>query len=120
MFMLINFTNHPSENWQENQLSAAKKYGEITDISFPPINPLATKEEISTLAQDYAKRIITLSPTAVLCQGEFTFVFAIVTELKKAGVQVLAACSERCVSQQIEDGHTKKVIEFKFAQFREY
>jgi len=118
--MFINFTNHPSEKWSKDQLAAAQQYGEIVDMPFPSIDPSASRDNVLTMATDYAQRIAAMSPNAVLCQGEFTFVFAVVIELKKIGVRVFAACSERCIREYVEDGISKKVAEFKFVRFREY
>ena len=118
--MFINLTNHPSEQWGEKQKVAAQKYGKIVDIPFPLVDPAAAPGEISALAGDYTRRILEMQPKAVLCQGEFSFAFAMVTELKKLGVAVLAACSERRATECIQGGTTKKVVEFEFVQFREY
>ena len=37
--MFINLTNHPSATWSEEQLKAARQYGEIVDLHFPIIEP---------------------------------------------------------------------------------
>ena len=72
--MFINHTNHSSQNWSDEQLVAARQYGDIIDIPFPRIDPLASTKDIARLAQDYAGRIIALHPTAVLCQGGIYFI----------------------------------------------
>jgi len=118
--MFVNFTNHPAAKWDQQQLEAAQAYGDVVDIAFPHIDPMATDVEVAALAQEYVARIIDMSPRAVLCQGEFTFVFAVVSELKKHGVPTLAACSERCVNEHVLDGATQKTVTFKFVQFRSY
>ena len=33
--MFVNFSNHPSSLWSENQRKEAEKYGEIVDLKFP-------------------------------------------------------------------------------------
>lgn len=68
------------------------------------------------LARDYYNKIIVYHPCAVMCQGEFTLCFQVVELLKQAGIPVLAACSERRVTEK--DG--KKIVEFEFQQYREY
>lgn len=118
--MFVNLTNHPSVKWSIEQIAAAQKFGEITDIQFPLISPYETQQEIITIADKYVQRIKDMQPSAVLCQGEFTFVFALTNGLKKLGITVVAACSERYASEHIEDGVTKKVSDFRFVQFREY
>jgi len=37
--LFVNFTNHPSSEWKENQIRAAEKIGEIKDESFPDVRP---------------------------------------------------------------------------------
>ena len=37
--MFVNFSNHPSSLWSENQRKEAEKYGEIVDLKFPSVNP---------------------------------------------------------------------------------
>jgi len=119
--MFINFTNHSSSNWSEVQISAAEKYGEIKDIPFPSVDPSDDGFYISNLADYYNSEIIKYKPTAVLCQGEMTLAFAVVTRLNLSGIVVLAACSSR-VSKEITgiDGKTTKHSEFVFVQFRRY
>ncbi|MGN1126015.1 MAG: hypothetical protein ACI4RI_01110 [Ruminococcus sp.] len=97
------------------------KYGSITDISFPNVEPHATEYEISELADDYYKKIISMNPRCVMCAGEFTLTFAIINKLIKKGVKVVAACSERVVTENTdEDGNTHKETVFKFVKFREF
>ena len=114
--MFINFSNHPSDRWGEEQRAAALKYGEIVDIAFPEVDACGDEEYIQTLAVEYVDRIMSCEPAAVLCQGEFCLSFQVITKLKERGVTVLAACSERKVT--IEGA--KKIVIFEFEQFRRY
>lgn len=59
--MLINFTNHPSERWSENQKAAAEEYGEIVDMSFPTIDETEDETYIKGLVEEYYQRIMKLS-----------------------------------------------------------
>jgi hypothetical protein len=118
--MFINFSSHPSSKWSTEQLVAASAYGAIQDIAFPNVDPRSAKEEVEALAQSFAAQIIKLSPTAVLCQGEFTLAYAVGSSLKANGILVVAACSERVSKEISENGVTKKVSEFKFVSFREF
>jgi len=119
--MFINLSNHSSDLWSEIQKEAISKYGEIKDIPFPNIPATYTEQEIITLANQYSKKIIDLKADCVMCQGEFTFVYHIVNNLKKSGIKVLAACSERNVlNLENEDGSSCKKVIFKFVKFREY
>lgn len=119
--MFINFTNHPSEKWSAEQLADAAKYGEIMDIPFPTVDVYLTKPQIQKMAAQYADDIAKLSPAAVLCQGEMTLTYAVVSLLKAKGITVLCACTEREVTQLLTvGGDTVKKSVFTFACFREY
>lgn len=119
--IFINHTNHPKERWSAEQISAAKVYGEILDMEFPAISATATVQEIRELVQVNLKKIMELNPAVVLCQGEFNYTFAMVEELKKLGVKVVAATSERvAVEETLSDDSTRKISTFTFVQFREY
>lgn len=118
--MFINFTNHPSAAWSDAQLCAAQAYGEITDIPFPMVDPFADTQAVHELADKFAAQIIELAPDCVLCQGEFSLAFAVVERLKRQGLKVVVACSNRRVSEELVDGVTRKIVEFVFCGFREY
>lgn len=119
--IFINHTNHPKEHWSAEQISAAKVYGEILDMAFPAISATATAQEIRELVKRNLKKILELKPAVVLCQGEFNYTFAMVEELKKLGIKVVAATSERVVAEEIlSDDSTQKISNFRFVQFREY
>lgn len=112
----INFTNHPSSAWCEEQIKEAEKYGTIVDMPFPAVPPMSGREEVERIGMEYFDRIIRLKPQAVLCQGEFTLSVYMIRRLQEAGIIVLAACTERIA---VTKGNEKTSI-FKFAQFREY
>lgn len=118
--MFINHTNHSSKYWSDEQLVAARQYGDIIDMPFPRIDPLASTKDIVQLSQDYAGRIIALHPTAVLCQGEFIYCHALVERLLSVGITVLAATSERVVEESYHYGVNEKTVNFRFVRFREY
>ena len=119
--IFINCSNHPSTNWGNKQRKAAEKYGSIIDISFPPVDPVATTEEVIEIAKKMVNTILSMNPVAVLCQGEFTVTLAIVRGLQNKGVHVFSACSERKTEERIDqNGLTTKVAVFDFCQFREY
>lgn len=87
----------------------------------PAINPATNEAVLDSLATVYADHILHLSPDAVLCQGECTFVYRVVQRLEAAGIPTLAACSRR-KSQETTypDGSTLKRSIFAFAGFRRY
>lgn len=121
--IFVNFSNHPSKNWSNEQISAAKRIvsgGSIVDIAFPQVSGDADESEISRTANKYAKEIISLNPSAVMCQGEFGICLEVVTTLKNNGIKVLYSCSERKTVETVIDNRTEKTSVFKFVRFREY
>lgn len=119
--MFINFTNHPVEKWSSKELEEAQKWGEIKEYPFPQVNAYATEEEIEQQAQEIVEELMELKPDAVMCQGEFTLTYAIVTKLKKLNIEVLSACSDRITEEHtLEDGTTEKKARFEFIKFRRY
>jgi len=121
--IFVNFSNHPSENWSNEQINAAKRIvsgGSIVDIAFPQVSGDADESEISRTADKYSKEIISLNPSAVMCQGEFGICLEVVTTLKNNGIKVLYSCSERKTVETVIDNRTEKTSVFKFVRFREY
>jgi len=119
--VFINHTNHPSAGWSRAQTSAAQKLGKIVDMTFPDISADASEQEVQDLAHKMAQEIAAQSPVAVLCQGEFTYTYALVHELLTQGICVMAACSERVVDETMEaDGSTRRLSRFRFTRFRRY
>lgn len=119
--MFINCSNHNSISWALEQRQSAEKWGPIVDYTFPAVDAEADEEEIAALSWKTAEEIMGMNPDAVMCQGEFTLTYALVTELKKRGVPVLAACSERrTVEEVLPNGETEKVSRFVFTRFRRY
>lgn len=117
--MLINFSNHPSDLWEEHQLTAARQFGEIVDVPFPDVSPTWTAEEIKSLADEYATILMKKcdSSTIVHVMGEMTFTFAVVSRLKAQGIVCVASTTER--NAQITP-NGQKLSDFQFVQFREY
>lgn len=118
--MFINFSNHPSINWSEKQIGKAKECGEVIDISFPNVDPLATHEEIDLLAKKFVNKITEKNPTMVMVQGEMTLCFRVIQLLKEHEIKVVCACSTRNTKEIVQNGKTIKTAIFEFVQFREY
>ena len=119
--MLINFSNHPSNLWSQEQLDAAQEYGAILDFPFPTVPSSADSAVIVKLAERYCNKLIRLSPSAVLVQGEMSLAFAVVSILISNGIPALCACSEReCICDITADGATIRHSVFRFVRFREY
>ena len=119
--MLINLSNHPSDKWSEAQTAAAnEQFGEIVDLPFPQIEPDATPDDITKIAQDYLNRVhqkANPETTAIHIMGEMTLTYQLVALLKDAGYRCYASTTVREVYEQ-EPG--KKTVIFQFVKFREY
>ena len=118
--MFVNFTNHPSEKWDRDQLNVASEYGEIVDIPFPEVDPAAGEDEIERLAEVCVDKITEMKPDCVLCQGEFCLTYKVVSILKERGVKVVAACSKRAAIENEVGGKNVRVSYFQFVQFRPF
>ena len=119
--VFINHTNHPSSNWDEDQLKAAREYGEIMDDPFPNVDPDLDTAKVMELVDKNFKELSGMNPSCVLCQGESVYVYHMVQKLKTAGINAIAACSERNVKESVdESGNNVKTIIFSFARFRDY
>ena len=117
----INFSNHSSQKWDEKQIVCAKRYGNIIDVNFPEVACDAIEEQIEQLAKQYVSQIMNLDPSVVMCQGEFTLTYAIVSKLLSQGIPCVAACSRReTVEEIMPDGSSVKKSKFCFEKFRFY
>lgn len=115
--LFINFSNHPSDTWTEEQITAALLYGDkIIDIPFPAVDPAMNESGLREIADKAAESILALKPAAVMCQGEFGLSFSVIQLLLNAGIPVLYACSERNV---YSNGNIK-TVKFNFIQFRRF
>ena len=106
----------------EKQLELASRYGEITDLRFPAIDPYCSSEEMNELVEHYCRQILACDEKpVVMLQGEFVFTYRLVSRLKAAGLTVVAGCSERKTTEYAdESGNIIKQSEFDFVCFREY
>lgn len=118
--MLINFTNHPYDKWDERQRIAASVYGDVVDMPFPMVDEKADEADIVSLAEDYMQKILSLasdSKIIVHIMGELTFTFAMIQRLQLQGITCIASTSKRIV-KEISPGN--KEVVFKFERFRNY
>ena len=126
--MFINYSNHPSEFWARAQGEAALTYGNIVDVPFPNVPVEYTSQDIMDMAKQELGRIFDVlgecgdMKHAVMCQGEFTLTFAVVSLLQqhRSDVSVVSAVSDRVVSEKYVAGKTVKEAEYVFCGFREY
>ena len=121
MSVFVNFTNHPSEKWNNKQRSAALEYGSIIDLPFPSISPEFTDSELKNLADLYVSKILELSPACVLCQGETVFSCLTAYILTSHNVNTVSAVSRRNVTESIDpNGRTVKNSVYEFECFRKF
>ncbi len=108
-------------NGVKRKKNSARSFGEIVDVPFPAVSSSASREQVLKLVDEQLSAILKLSPSAVLCQGEYTYTFAMVEQLKRREIPAMAACSERVVEEFIaEDGSTQRLSNFRFVRFRLY
>ena len=118
--IFINLTNHPSAGWSEEQLSAARQYGEVEDLLFPVVDEHASEDDILLLADRYLAMIMERGEAqhlTVHIMGEQTFCYALISKLQAAGIRCVASCTER---DTYIDEAGKKVSTFHFTRFRDY
>ena len=122
MDVFVNFSNHPSLRWSDEQLKVARQqYGELIDVPFPTLNPCMNEKAIAEIGDDCIEKILKLSPCAVMCQGEFTLTYYVVKRLIDKGISCVSACSERSSFEVLkEDGSVCKESLFSFSGFRKY
>jgi len=121
--MLINLTNHSSENWEKKQIAEAEKlYVKVVDLSFPQIDPSLDEVEVENLVNQYFRKCMELlkdnndERNAVHLMGEFTFVFQLTYALLNKGIEVVASSTKR---ESVEENGIK-VSKFNFVRFRKY
>lgn len=118
--LFINLSNHPSDKWGEDQLSAARQYGEVTDMPFPNIPPELSGEDIEKMAEETKSKIVSLYPDAditVHIVGEPMFIYKLVPLLKSVGIRCVSSTTYHD-TKDLGDG--KKLTVFHFVRFREY
>lgn len=118
--VFVNLSNHPSESWENCQIEAAKKYGNIVDMNFPPIAPDSTEEDVHKLALQTADNIITQygkASVTVHVMGEMTFAYDLINILKNHNIKCVASTTTRDTDDN-KDG--SKLSRFHFVKFREY
>lgn len=122
--MFINISNHPSSKWSASQLESAfalTSDNSIKDIPFPAVPATATMDDIIKIADGLHHTVMANKPEVVMIAGEFTLAYAMIELCLRAGLKVVAACSERRTNEVLnEDGSTTKTAIFEFVQFREF
>ena len=117
----VNLSNHPSIQWPEDQLLAARNLGDVIDLPFPDVNPSWTLHEVSQIAdglvESLAVQFLDQEAPIVLVQGEMTLLYQILVRLKKKQWRALAATTQRDV-HRLDNG--TEIRRFVFCGFRDY
>ena len=118
--LFINYSNHPSSNWSQKQLSAAKKLGEIVDIPFRSVAPEADSAELERVAGEEFTKILDAADgknAVVHLMGEMTLTYMLVRKLRASGIRCVASTTARRV---VENADGTKTSDFDFVRFRDY
>lgn len=117
--LFVNLSNHPSEAWGDDQLSAAKKYGSIINIPFPAIDASCDENQMRKLVGEYEKMVLQKSAghtPIVHIMGEMNFTYSLVKRLRQRDIVCVASTTERVA----EEREGQKTSTFKFVKFRNY
>lgn len=125
MKVFINYSNHPTSKWSEEQLNAAKEMADrIVDEQFPQIDPKATEFDVIELAKGEINRLFQTysgyNELIIHIAGEMTFTAYFVSQINKwwaANAICITSTTKRDVVEN-EDG--SKTVKFKFVRFRQY
>lgn len=121
--LFVNYSNHPSSKWPENQKTTAQQFGQIIDIGFPIVDEFADEDMIIQKVKEQIELIKKEtnnndpSSTTIHIMGEMTFTYAMVNALSELGYTCVASTTKRIV-EDLPDGTQK--TKFAFARFREY
>ena len=118
--MLINLSNHPSSKWSEEQLLAAKEYGEVTDLSFPIVDPSGDEIYMHGLVDEYEEKIKDMAVDydfTIHVMGEMNFTYSFVKRMQCLGIKCVASTTKRIV-KELKSG--EKITKFQFVRFRNY
>ncbi len=118
--MLINLSNHPYSDWQEDQRKAAEVYGTCIDMPFPQVDPDLEDKQMAELVDNYAKQISPYTKTnrvTVHIMGEMCFTYRLIKKLSGMGIKCICSTTYRLVR---DEGNGKRYVEFHFKKFRNY
>ncbi len=118
--LLINLSNHPFAEWQEEQRHASEVYGPCIDMPFPQIDPDADDNQMESVVEKYTLQVEEYAKThnvTVHIMGEMCFTYRLVKRLSAMGIKCNCSTSCRLVS---DEGNGKRYVEFHFKKFRNY
>lgn len=118
--MLVNFSNHPSGKWSDEQKNAAlNQFGNVIDYPFPEIDPEASSSVVQRLAKQYFQKITQefTENISIHVMGELTFCYNFICECDKHSIDCFASTTNRTV---INNENGIKTTVFSFVGFRKY
>lgn len=118
----INLSNHPSADWTEEQLEAARKLGQIIDVEFPDVHPDWEAQEIERQTKTIVSQVHQMVNgdtigTTIHVMGEMNMTYNLVHSLTSIGYRCVASTTKRDVESK-PDG--SKISTFHFVAFRDY
>ncbi len=118
--LLINLSNHPYGEWQEDQRKAAEAYGPCEDMPFPQVDPDADEKQMGALVKQYTEQVLPYAKThrvTVHLMGEMCFTYRLVKALSAKGIRCICSTTARTVH---DEGNGRRTVQFRFKRFREY
>jgi len=115
----LNISNHPVDQWDENQKKAALQLaGKLKDIQFPNVPPNATLAEVEKKAEEIMEKVLVEEDTTIaMVQGDFTLTTILVKKLQEKNIVCVIATTPREV--MYEEGGLR-TYKFEFVSFRPY
>ena len=121
MSIFVNWSNHPYDTWDPNQLTAAKELGTLEFLPFPEVTPASSAQDVEKMANNlidsFSKKYPHPESVVTMIQGEMTLLYHLLKLLENKQYRVVAATSERII-ERLPDGRELKT--FKFCRFRDY
>ena len=117
--ILVNLTNHPFAQWDDDQKQASRVYGECIDLSFPCVDPQDGEDKIEALAKEYLNKIFQIGQGSIVTvhiMGEFNFCYSLINKLIENNIHCIASCTNR----DVREVNGVKQSTFKFVRFRDY
>jgi hypothetical protein len=124
MKKLINFSNHSSSQWSEEQKAG---WDQIIDIKFPNVPANIDDENFDELVAESLKKLdeyIENGNVYLMMQGEFSLCYSLYRILldnpEYNRVKLVIPTSERRVVEKVkDDGTYEKVATFEFVKWRQ-
>ena len=102
--------------WYESYLKTG-----VPEVKEPKSELTLDNEELDKLVEEYFNKIQQYSDVVVMVQGEFVFTYRMIVLLKKQGIRVVAAQSERKSIEFVDvNKNTRSESVFEFIRFMEY